>query len=164
MKPVIFSGYPWPLIIAMMAISIGHLKAQPFVDPLQVRYTLGARNAQSAATPFTHLWAGSDLPLKLKDSTYLLLSPYYENWQFDSASTKNVFPSVQSLAFPIGLILPFKHSKWSLTLMPILRTNGKELFGEKTFQFGGPVFATFARRPQCFISNKVCIGLASAVA
>jgi hypothetical protein len=47
------------------------------------------------------LWAGSDLPIKIKTNTYLLLSPFYENWQIDSASVKDIQPAVHSIAFPI---------------------------------------------------------------
>src|SRR4029079_4981641 len=81
------------------------LAAQPYVDPFQVRYTYAFRSdGNSRGTPFTHLWAGSDLPIKIKNNTYLLLSPFYENWQIDSASVKDIQPTVHSIALPIGLI------------------------------------------------------------
>ena len=123
------------------------LFSQPYVDLFQVRYTYGFRNDKAEATPFIHLWAGSDLPVKLKENTYLLFSPYYERWQIDSAEKENVVPAVQSLAFPVGLILPFKDSKWALTIVPIIRTNGEKLFADKTFQFGAVNFVTWTRRP-----------------
>lgn len=124
------------------------LLAQPYVDPFQVRYTYGFRNNNAEATPFTHLWAGSDIPIKLKENTYLILSPYYEQWQIDSASKEEISPAVHSVTFPVGLILPIKNSKWSLTVLPTLRTNGEKLFADETMQFGGAVFGTWARRPQ----------------
>jgi len=102
--------------------------SQPYVDPFQVRYTYAFRNNNSPATPYTHLWAGSDLPIKLKENTYLLLSPFYDRWNIDSADKENIFPTVQSIAFPIGLILPLSNPKWSLTIVPIIRWNGEELF------------------------------------
>src|SRR5678816_3322577 len=109
------------------------LFSQSYVDPFQVRYTYGFKNNKAQATPFTHLWAGSDLPVKLKENTYLLISPYYERWQIDSANTEKVVPVVQSIAFPVGLILPFKDSKWAITIVPVFRTNGEKLFADKTF-------------------------------
>lgn len=121
--------------------------SQPYVDPLQVRYTYGFRNNNAGANPFTHLWTGSDIPVKLKEKTYLLLSPYYECWQIDSAEKKEIVPAVQSIAFPFGMILPFGDSKWGLSVLPTLRTNGEKLFGGKTFQYGGAVFASYARKP-----------------
>ena len=123
------------------------LFAQPYVDPFQVRYTYGFRNDKAEATPFTHLWAGSDIPIKLKENTYLLLSPYYEQWQIDSANREEIVPGVQSLAFPVGLIFPIKNSNWSLTLLPTLRSNGEKLFADNTIQYGGAGFATWARKP-----------------
>ncbi len=122
-------------------------KAQPYVDPLQVRYTYAFRSDNSAATPFMHLWAGCDLPIKLRDKTYQLLSPFYESWRLDSADSKNVLPTVQSIAFPIGFLFPLHNEKWSMNLMPIVRWNGEKLFGENTFQFGGVAFVSYEKKP-----------------
>jgi len=124
------------------------LWSQPYVDPFQFRYTKGFRNDKAAATPFTHLWAGSDIPIKLKEKTYLLLSPYYEQWRIDSADKTEIFPAVQSIAFPVGLILPIGNSKWSWTIMPTIRSNGEKLFGKNTVQYGAATFATWARTAQ----------------
>jgi hypothetical protein len=124
------------------------LAAQPYVDPFQVRYTYAFRSGgNSRGTPFTHLWAGSDLPIKIKNNTYLLLSPFYENWQIDSGSVKNIQPTVHSLALPIGLIVPLKNKKWTMVINPILRTNGEELFAKNTFQLGGVGFFGYERSP-----------------
>ena len=122
------------------------LQAQPYVDPIQVRYTYAFRNSNAYATPFTHLYAGSDIPLKLKDRTYLLLSPFYENWSIDSASKNEIVPTVHSIAFPIGIMLPVS-DKWSVNIMPIIRTNGEQLFKDKTMQVGGVSFASYAVKP-----------------
>jgi hypothetical protein len=124
------------------------LLSQSYIDPIQLRYTYGLRNKNADATPFTHLWLGSDIPIKLKQNTYLLLSPYYERWQIDSGSIEKIVPVVQSIAFPIGVILPFKDPKWALTIVPVFRSNGEKLFADKTFQFGGATFVTWARKPQ----------------
>ncbi len=124
------------------------LKSQPYVDPFQVRYTYAFRNNNSPATPYTHLWAGSDLPIKLKENTYLLLSPFYDRWNIDSADKENIYPTVQSIAFPVGLIMPLSNPKWSLSIVPILRWNAEELFAKNSLQFGGPVFLSYARQPQ----------------
>lgn len=122
------------------------LTAQPYVDPLNLRYTYAFRNPGTFATPYNHLYIGSDLPLKLKTNTYLLLSPFYERWQIDSGSKKDIVPTVQSLALPVGLIFPL-NNKWSMTLMGIVRTNGETLFGMKSLQVGGTGFASYAVRP-----------------
>ena len=136
------------LFVYFILFFAAQLWSQPYGDPIQVRYTYAFRNNKSDATPFTHLWAGSDIPVKLKEKTYLLFSPFYEQWQIDSAGKKEIVPVVHSIAFPVGLILPLNNSKWSLTVFPALRWNGEKLFAEKTFQFGGATFATWARKPQ----------------
>ena len=124
------------------------LWSQPYVDPFQVRYMKAVENKKPVATPFTHLWAGSDLPIKLKGGAILLLSPYYEQWSIDSAETKEIYPTVHSVAFPAGLIMPFHESKWTLTVMPIVRWNGEKLFAENTFQYGGITLLGYQRKPQ----------------
>jgi hypothetical protein len=111
--------------------------SQPYIDPLQVRYMSAGESKDPVATPFSHLYIGSDLPIKLKNEMIILLSPYYEQWSIDSAETENLYPTVKSVAFPAGVIIPFKDSKWSMTLLPLLKSNGEELFAENTFQYGG---------------------------
>jgi hypothetical protein len=123
------------------------MQAQPYVDPFQVRYTHAFENKTGQATPFTHWWAGSDLPIKLKDRTYQLLSPFFESWTLDSANQENVLPTVRSIAFPMGFILPLKNPKWSMNLMPIVRWNGEKIFAGKTFQIGGVAFLSYEKAP-----------------
>ncbi|HSK13662.1 MAG TPA: hypothetical protein VK907_10630, partial [Phnomibacter sp.] len=148
MQHTIFFPVRPAVMMTLMLSGVLYVNAQPYVDPLQVRYTYGMRNAHSMATPFTHLWAGSDLPIKLKENTYLLVSPYYDQWQFDSASTKEIFPRVEGFALPVGLIMPTNNPKWSLTVLPIVRNNAETLFAEDTWQFGGILFGTYTRKPQ----------------
>jgi len=137
-------------VFFMMSLAMvlsSELLAQPYVDPFQVRYMYAFRSNNTPATPYTHLYAGTDLPIRFKGGGLLLLSPYYEQWSIDSADTREIYPTVKSVAFPVGLILPIHDSKWTITVIPIVRTNGEKLFGENTFQFGGPVLATYARKP-----------------
>jgi hypothetical protein len=122
--------------------------AQPYVDPFQVRYMYGFRQPHTDATPFAHLWAGSDLPVRLAHDRLLLISPTYEMWNLDSADVGEAYPPVHSLTLPVGLILPIEDSKWTLTFIPMIRTNGEKLFAENTFQAAGVALAAFARRPQ----------------
>lgn len=123
------------------------LTAQPYVDPIQVRYMQAFRSPNTPATPFTHLYAGSDLPVRMKGDAILLFSPYYEQWNLDSAQTDGIYPNVHSLALPVGLIMPIKDTKWTITVLPFVRTNGEELFGDRTFQFGGAALAGLALKP-----------------
>ena len=120
---------------------------QPYVDPLQVRYTIGDRDNKTSerGTPFTHLWAGSDIPVKLAPETYLLLSPYFEYWRLDSGKKENIVPGVHSIAFPAGVLLPLKNKKWALSLTAILRSNGEQLLADKTIQIGGAGFLSYEK-------------------
>lgn len=137
----------WLVWVVYSSLCISSLCAQPYVDLIQVRYMNAFRANNTPATPFAHLWVGSDLPIRLKGDALLLLSPFYEQWSIDSADTEELYPTVQSVALPVGLIMPFRESKWSLTLVPIVRSNGEQLFAANTFQFGGVAFASFARKP-----------------
>jgi hypothetical protein len=124
------------------------LFSQPYVDPFQVRYMYGFKNSKAEATPFMHLWAGSDIPIKFKEKNYQLFSPYYETWRIDSAGKQEIVPTVQSIAFPVGVLLSLKNQKWSLTVLPVLRWNGEQLFAKNSLQFGGATFASYTRKPQ----------------
>lgn len=115
------------------------------MDPLQLRYTYGFRNTSAFATPHSHIYIGSDLPLKLKEKTYLLLSPFYERWQIDSGAKKDIVPTVQSLALPAGLIFPL-NAKWGMTLLAIVRKNGETLSGMDNLQVGGTAFASLTAK------------------
>ena len=136
------------LLYGVIQFGVLGLLSQPYVDPFQVRYTNAFRSSgNSRGTPYTHVWAGSDLPIELKSKTYLLLSPFYENWQIDSGSVKNKIPTLQSLVLPLGLLVPLKNPKWMLALSPFIRTNGEKLFASNTFQFGGAGFLSYERSP-----------------
>jgi len=138
-KIIIYFGLHFLIVVA---------SSQPYVDPLQIRYTHAFQNqSNSRGTPYSHLWAGSDLPIEIKSKTYLLLSPYYENWQLDSASSHKMLPSLHSAVMPIGLLLPLKNPKWLLSVTVIPRFNGEKLFDYKTFQFGGAGFLSYEKSP-----------------
>ena len=143
-KPTTWRGI---FILSAILYSV-QLWAQPYVDPLQVRYMYAMRNSNTPATPFTHLWIGSDLPVRLKGDGLLLFSPYYEQWSIDSAETSEMYPPLQSVVLPVGLIMPIKESKWTFSIIPIVRSNGEKLFAENTFQYGGVTLVGFARKPQ----------------
>ena len=136
------------ILCSCSLLFIVQLWSQPYVDPIQLRYMSALQNNKPVATPFRHLWVGSDLPIKLKGGAIILLSPYFEQYSIDSAETDEIYPTVQSLAFPVGMILPFHESKWSLMVLPFVKTNGEKLFAENTFQYGGVMLLGFQRQPQ----------------
>lgn len=135
-------------VIGSLVLIYFQLSAQPYVDLFQVRYMNAFKNSKGQATPFTHLWAGTDLPLKIKNNTYILLSPFYELWKFDSAHNDDIVPKVQSLALAAGLMFPLRDTKWSLTILPIFRSNSEQLFKSNSLQFGAVAFTSYARKQQ----------------
>jgi hypothetical protein len=139
--------HSWIFLIAALLLGI-QTEAQPFVDPFQVRYMNAYSTYDGQNRPFEHLWAGSDLPIKLnKNNMYLLLSPYYEIWRIKPEDKEETYSDVQSIAFPVGLIVPISKTKWSFTVMPTMRVNGEKPFADNTFQYGGATLITFTRKP-----------------
>jgi len=114
------------------------LTAQPYVDPLNIRYTNAFKGKDQPATPFQHLYIGSDLPVKLKHDALLIFSPFYESWNIDSADKKDFLPGVSSIAFPVIAQVPLQNKNWFLTLVAIPRFNSEGLkLNSNTFQMGG---------------------------
>src|SRR5438067_956520 len=134
----------------IFSFHLNYIKAQPYVDPLNIRYTHAFESNQSRATPFNHFYIGSDIPVRFKSGTIILLSPFFENWNIDSANNKNFLPAVSSIALPIGVIFPL-NNKWSLNITAIPRINGEDINFNNAFQIGGVVFASYkAKEKQKF--------------
>lgn len=134
------------VVACLLGLSLP-LWSQPYIDPFQVHYLSAFNNQEAAVSTFSHLWLASNLPIELKENTYLVLSPAYEQWRFDLATAEADYPTLHGLSLPVALITPFGESRWSMTLMPVLRTNGEELFGKETFQVGAIALAAYARTP-----------------
>jgi hypothetical protein len=57
-----------PLLLLIIACSLSiTIMAQPYIDPLNIRYTRAFSNKTNNATPFSHLYIGPDLPFKMKE-------------------------------------------------------------------------------------------------
>lgn len=120
--------------------------AQPYVDPFHLRYTYAFKNKSCGGTPFSHLFIGPDLPLKLKNDGLFVISPVYEKWNIDSASNKSYLPQVSSIALALSAVIPIDRKHWSLTVSAIPRINGEKLKADKSFQFGGILLATYKKK------------------
>lgn len=138
---------PAALLILISLIRFTNATAQPYVDPLNIRYTYAFKNNQPNATPFTHLFVGSDIPVKFKNGTIFFLSPFFENWNIDSANNKDFLPSVKSIVLPVGVIFPLSN-KWSFNITAIARVNGEDIQFNNAFQMGGIVFASYKKKEQ----------------
>jgi len=101
--------------------------AQPYVDPLNIRYTNAFKVKNPSATPFQHLYIGSDIPIKLKNNGLIILSPFFDNWNIDSADNKDFLPGVSSIAFPVIVQIPLQNKSLSLTLAGIPKFNSEGL-------------------------------------
>lgn len=120
--------------------------AQPYIDPLNIRYTNAFRNSNKNATPFSHLYIGPDLPFKMKKNSFVVLSPFYEKWNIDSASDKNFLPGVSSIALAVSAIFPLDKDHWSLTVTGIPRFNSEGLKLNNSFQMGGILLASYKKK------------------
>ena len=116
--------------------------SQPFVDLLNIRYTSAFQSKNKSGTPFSHIYIGSDLPLKLKNNVLIVFSPFYENWNIDSASNKKFLPLISCIALPVSVVIPFNKKHWSLTVTAIPRFNNQGLKFDNSFQMGGALLAS----------------------
>jgi hypothetical protein len=122
------------------------LFSQSYFEPLQVRHTNAFKNNQYETSLFKISEISSELPIKIKNNHYFLISPFYSNTQINLEDTNHQFPVIQSLRLPMGIITPIGNSKWSLTLLTMLSWNGEKLFMDNSFQFGTIVFTTFSKK------------------
>jgi hypothetical protein len=79
------------LLLVSLTVAVSTM-AQPYVDPMNIRYTKAFSNGAKNGTPFSHLYIGPDLPFKMKKNKFIVLSPFFEKWNIDSASNKNYLP------------------------------------------------------------------------
>lgn len=125
-----------------------HTISQPYVDPLNIRYTKAFENENHSGTPFQHLYIGSDMPMRLNSGKLIVISPFFESWNIDSSDNKNFLPTVSTIALPVIAQLPLVKDKWSIQIGVIPRYNseGLEINGN-TFQIGGIVVANYIKKP-----------------
>jgi len=133
------------LFIVTITITIKGF-AQPYVDPLHLRYTYGLKSNSAAGTPFTHFYIGPDFPLKLRNNGYFVISPVYEKWNIDSASKESWLPKVSSIALALSAVIPLDKNHWSLTISAIPRFNGEELNHDDNFQLGCVLLASYKKK------------------
>ncbi len=133
------------LIILVACMASLYIIAQPYVDPIHFRYTRAFGN--SNGRPFSHLFIGPDFPFKMKKNRFVVLSPFFDNWNIDSASNKTYLPPVSSVGIGLSTILPLSKDKerWTLTLTAIPRFNSEGLHLDNSFQLGGVVLATYQK-------------------
>ena len=122
-------------------------KAQPYIDPLSIRYLSAFKGNQANATPYNHIYIGSDIPVKFKSGAILLLSPFFESWNIDSANNKNFLPVVSSIVLPVGMFFQL-NERWSMNITAIARINGQDIDVNNSFQIGGIAFASYKMKEQ----------------
>ncbi len=127
----------------LACIAVANLAAQPYVDPLNIRFTRSMGNNNQKSTSFSHLYIGSDLPVKLNHGIVLVISPFYERWNIDSGANKNYVPVVSSAGLVVAAIVPLQKDRWSLTAGFIPRFNSEGLTQNNSFQAGGLLLATY---------------------
>jgi hypothetical protein len=145
------------LIVFILSSQL-YLKAQPYLDLLNVQNTVGSNiNFLKNDNTLVHFNASLNMPLKLnkEGSKLLLLNPFFEKWEVNTISnTNNIFKSaasrfqLNSFGMPIGYLTKL-NTKWKLLTVFIPRTSlGKDnmditIPSLKFNQFGGYALSTY---------------------
>lgn len=140
------------LLIILFATS---LYSQSYLEALHIKYTNAFQNQLYKNSVINTFEISSELPIEINKDRYLFLSPSYSNHQIKLDNTELQLATIHSLRIPIGVIAPIGNSKWSLTALGILGSNGVELFKENSFQFGTILFTTFSKNP----NKKIRLGV-----
>lgn len=133
-------------LLAIFTTMVMQGLTQPYVDPFHIRYTHAFKSNAGTGTPFSHLYIGPDLPLKLRNNGFFVISPVYENWNIDSASNKSWLPGLSGVALALSAVIPLDKNHWLLTVSAIPRVNSEGLSPENSFQFGGVLLATYKKK------------------
>lgn len=136
------------LLLSSAIIFSLQLIAQPYVDPLNIRYTKAFESKSPSGTPFQYLYVGSDMPLRLNSGKLIVISPNFESWNIDSSGNKTFLPTVSSIALPVIAQLPLAKDKWTIQIGVIPRYNSENLkLSGNAFQIGGIVVANYIKKP-----------------
>lgn len=131
-------------LIAVFTILVLKGFTQPYVDPFHLRYTYAFKKNKGSGTPFSHLYIGPDLPLKLKNGGLFVISPIFERWNIDSTSNKSYLPELRGMALALSTIIPLDQH-WLLTVSAIPRVNSEDFKLDNSFQLGGILLATYKK-------------------
>ena len=132
------------LLFVLACMVVVHIKAQPYVDLLNTRFTSSLFSNKSATT-FTHLYVGSDVPVRLKKNKLIVFSPFYDQWNIDSGGNKQYQPVVSSIVAPVSVIVPLYKERWTLTATAIPRFNSEGLRMQNSLQVGGVLLGTYKK-------------------
>ena len=130
---------------AAFLLTAEKLMAQPYLDIVTVKATISpdAGSGQSSKVPvqYTQYIAGALYPIKLKDSSKIIIGLYNEGWNFKARDIDGISNELQGLLIPLGFIKPLP-GKWSIAATIIPRWNGEagNLF-TNSFQLGGSLIA-----------------------
>ena len=145
-------------LIVFILNSYIYLKAQPYLDLLNIQNTTGPNfNFFNNTNRLVHFNTSLNLPIKLnkEGSKLLLFSPFFEKWDVNTISnTNNIFKNatnrfqLNSLRLPIGFLTKL-NTKWKLITVFVPRTSlGIDNLGNtapslKFNQFGGYALSTY---------------------
>lgn len=145
-------------LIVFILSAHGYLKAQPYLDLLNVQNTVGPNfNFLNNTNTLVHFITSLNIPIKLnkEGSKLLLFSPFFEKWEVNTISnTNNIFKvavsrfQLNSFGMPIGYLTQL-NTKWKLMTVFVPRTSlGKDNLDNsipslKFNQFGGYALSTY---------------------
>jgi len=134
---ITLTSFAWCLVAT-------NLKAQPYIDLLNTRYSYspntGTANETNVPVKMQYFNISTNLPIRFKKSgDAILINPLVESWKIAWPDKNYKKRDLEGFALPVGFLKNFGHSKFSLLGMFIPRINKEKTASENNhfFQFGG---------------------------
>ncbi len=137
------------IILSAVIMLSKNLEAQPYIDIVSVKVSVSPNSGKSQAKNIPvqnkHYIAGVLYPVKLKDSSKIILGLYNEGWIITSKRWNGLSNELQALIIPVGFVKPLR-GKWSVATTLISRWNGEtgDMYKE-SFQLGGSLIAAYKK-------------------
>lgn len=132
----------WCLMLLCLLLQT-FLQAQPYIDVAAVRYQQspdgGVLRRNFNQNGYRYAQAAVNLPLVLKDSSIVLVSPALEWWHLESNAMPQLPQNLYGMALPVAYVKPLRNN-WTGTLLVVQRWNGSSGFNfNDRYQLGGAV-------------------------
>ncbi|MCK9617059.1 MAG: DUF6268 family outer membrane beta-barrel protein [Lentimicrobiaceae bacterium] len=142
------------LLLLVLGTFLSGLRAQPFVDVLNVQGTYFPKtNYDNYPGAKNETWQGAVnafIPVVLKNKNTVLTGISYENMCFDmqyDTSSQTESTQLSSVTAQLGFIYQFANTPWSVTVLAVPRiASDLKNFSGKHYQMGGALLFTYQVR------------------
>ncbi len=162
-----FSGKITLVYIPVIVLSSMHVKGQPFLDIMNVKYSISPNawlvDQHKNKVIVEYYNASTNIPVQFnhkKDA--VVFSPFVEKWK--TKINNNNTQEYYGIALPVSLLKTIPHSKWNLLLTAIVRMNDSVLDKNGKIQIGTACIGVFKKNEKLsykfgFYINNECFGL-----